>query len=152
MWFICHDFIIQEIIDYFYSKGTVIDFNNDADFLKFKESRKAENKLNRKSSINYKDVIINVYNFSYYAARKHTFSNLDKAVKFLEGCHKGIVTIDRDTPDNIKDIILKTPNPCYIISHIQHFFNAFQTVAYRRPAVMCLCCNVWQREPLNVPQ
>lgn len=38
------------------------------------------------------------------------------------------------------------------ISHIQHFFNAFQPVAYRRPAVMCLCCNVWQREPLNVPQ
>jgi hypothetical protein len=39
-----------------------------------------------------------------------------------------------------------------IISHIQHFFNAFQPVAYRRPAVMCLCCNVRQREPLNVPQ
>lgn len=30
--------------------------------------------------------------------------------------------------------------------------NAFQPVAYRRPAVMCLCCNVRQREPLNVPQ
>ena len=101
------DFIIQEVIDYIYSKGTVIDFNNDADFLKFKESRKEENKLNRKNSINYKDVIINVYNFSYYAARKHTFSNLDKAIKFLESQHKGIVTIDRDTPDNIKDIILK---------------------------------------------
>jgi hypothetical protein len=39
-----------------------------------------------------------------------------------------------------------------IISHIQHFFNAFQPVAYRRPAVMCLRCNVRQREPLNVPQ
>ena len=38
------------------------------------------------------------------------------------------------------------------ISHIQHFFNAFQPVAYCRPAVMCLCCNVRQREPLNVPQ
>ena len=101
------DFIIQEIIDYLYSKGTIIDFNNDADFLKFKESRKEENKLNRKSSINYKNVIINVYNFSYCTARKHTFSTLDKAIKFLEDCHKGIVTIDRDTPDNIKDIILK---------------------------------------------
>ena len=53
---------------------------------------------------------------------------------------------------NIKDIILKTPNPCYIISHIQHFFNSFQPVADCRPAVMRLCCNVWQREPLNVPQ
>ena len=30
--------------------------------------------------------------------------------------------------------------------------NAFQPVAYRRPAVMCLCCDVRQREPLNVPQ
>ena len=39
-----------------------------------------------------------------------------------------------------------------IVSHIQHFFNAFQPVAYRRPAVMCLRCNVRQREPLNVPQ
>ena len=39
-----------------------------------------------------------------------------------------------------------------IISHIQHFFNAFQSVAYRRPAVMCLRCDVRQWEPLNVPQ
>nr|DAH66963.1 MAG TPA: hypothetical protein [Caudoviricetes sp.] len=39
-----------------------------------------------------------------------------------------------------------------ILSHIQHFINAFQSVAYRRPAVMCLCCNVRQRKPLNVPQ
>lgn len=38
------------------------------------------------------------------------------------------------------------------ISHIQHFINAFQPVAYRRSAVMCLRCNVRQREPLNVPQ
>ena len=39
-----------------------------------------------------------------------------------------------------------------MVSHIQHFFNAFQPVAYRRPAVMCPCCNVRQREPINVPQ
>lgn len=39
-----------------------------------------------------------------------------------------------------------------IVSHIQHFFNAFQPVSYRCPAVMGLCCNVRQREPLNVPQ
>ena len=38
------------------------------------------------------------------------------------------------------------------ISYIQHFFNAFQPVADCRPAVMCLCCNVRQRKPLNVPQ
>ena len=101
------NFIIQEIIDYIYSKGTVIDFNNDTDFLKFKESRKEENKLNRKSHINYKDVIINVYNYAYVTARKHTFSTLDKAIKFLESQHQGIVTIDRDTPDSSKDIIIK---------------------------------------------
>lgn len=48
---------------------------------------------------------------------------------------------------------VKKSHPIKImISHIQHFFNAFQPVAYRRPAVMCLCCNVRQREPLNVPQ
>lgn len=34
----------------------------------------------------------------------------------------------------------------------KYFINTFQPVAYRRPAVMCLCCNVRQREPLNVPQ
>jgi hypothetical protein len=39
-----------------------------------------------------------------------------------------------------------------IISHIQHFFNAFQPVAYCRPAVMRLCRNVRQRKPLDVPQ
>lgn len=39
-----------------------------------------------------------------------------------------------------------------IISHIQHFFNSFQPIAYRRPAIMCLCCNVRQWKPLNVPQ
>ena len=38
------------------------------------------------------------------------------------------------------------------ISHIQHFFNAFQPVAYRCPAVMCLRGNVSLWEPLNVPQ
>ena len=38
------------------------------------------------------------------------------------------------------------------ISHIQHFVNAFQPVADRRPAVMHLRCDVRQREPLNVPQ
>ena len=35
---------------------------------------------------------------------------------------------------------------------LKNFCNAFQPVAYRRPAVMRLCCNVWQREPLHVPQ
>ena len=39
-----------------------------------------------------------------------------------------------------------------IVSHIQYFINAFQPVSYRCPAVMCLRCNVRQREPLNVPQ
>jgi hypothetical protein len=38
------------------------------------------------------------------------------------------------------------------ISHIKHFVNAFEPVAYRRPAVMHLRCNVRQWKPLNVPQ
>lgn len=49
-------------------------------------------------------------------------------------------------------VYTSTVSHTYSISHIQHFFNAFQSVAYRRPAVMGLCCNVRQREPLNVPQ
>nr|DAJ21174.1 MAG TPA: hypothetical protein [Siphoviridae sp. ctJbC4] len=39
-----------------------------------------------------------------------------------------------------------------ILSHIKHFFNTFQPIAYRSPAVMCLRCNVRQRKPLHVPQ
>jgi hypothetical protein len=35
---------------------------------------------------------------------------------------------------------------------LENFFNTFQPVAYRRPAVMRLYCNVRQRKPLNVPQ
>ena len=35
---------------------------------------------------------------------------------------------------------------------LKNFFNAFQPVAYRRPAVMGLRCNVRQWKPLNVPQ
>lgn len=35
---------------------------------------------------------------------------------------------------------------------LKNFFNAFQPVAYRRPAVMRLRCNIRQRKPLNVPQ
>ena len=35
---------------------------------------------------------------------------------------------------------------------LKNFFNAFQPVAYRLPAVMCLCCNIWQREPFHIPQ
>lgn len=38
------------------------------------------------------------------------------------------------------------------VSHIKHFVNAFEPVAYRRPAVMGLRCNVRQRKTLNVPQ
>lgn len=48
---------------------------------------------------------------------------------------------------------VKKSHPIKImISHIQHFFNAFQPVAYCRSAVMCLRCNIRQRKPLNVPQ
>ena len=46
----------------------------------------------------------------------------------------------------------KTLDRINSISHIQHFINAFQPVAYRRPAVMCLRRNVRQWKPFNVPQ
>lgn len=39
-----------------------------------------------------------------------------------------------------------------LISHIQHFVNAFQPVSYRCPAAMGLCCNIRTAKPLNVPQ
>ena len=50
------------------------------------------------------------------------------------------------------EVVYSTSDGIDSISHIQHFFNAFQPVAYRRPAVICLRRNVRQREPLNVPQ
>lgn len=53
---------------------------------------------------------------------------------------------------HFSEVVYSTSDGTNSISHIQHFFNTFQPVAYRRPAVMCLCCNVRQREPLNVPQ
>ena len=102
------DFIIQEVIDYLYNKGTVIDFNNDKDFIKYKELRKEENKLNRKNNINdYKNVIINIYHTAYSCAVKRTYRTLDDAVKYLKSLHKGIVTIERDTTSNIKDVIIQ---------------------------------------------
>nr|DAK08218.1 MAG TPA: hypothetical protein [Caudoviricetes sp.] len=45
-----------------------------------------------------------------------------------------------------------TPGDLLIQALSKHFVNAFEPVAYCRPAVMGLCCNVRQREPLNVPQ
>lgn len=38
------------------------------------------------------------------------------------------------------------------VNYVELFINNFQPVAYCRPTVMCLCCNVRQRKPLNVPQ
>lgn len=45
-----------------------------------------------------------------------------------------------------------TPGDLLIQALSKYFINAFQPVAYRCPAVMCLRCNVRQRKPLNVPQ
>ena len=102
------DFILQEIIDYIYNIGTVIDFDNNADFIKYKEKCKKEAKLNReKDTFKNKKVVVRIYKDGYYASTNHTFDNFDKAVEYLKSLHKGIVFIDRDTSASIKDLIIK---------------------------------------------
>ena len=102
------DFILQELIDYIYSKGKVVDFNNDADFIKYKEECQKEAKLNKKNNpFKNKEIILNLYNNPYCAALRHSFTDFNEAIKFLKNLHKGIVFIDRDTPENTKEIIRK---------------------------------------------
>lgn len=101
------DFIIQEIINYLYNKGTVIDFTTDQDFLDYKEARKEEVKNNKKHNIvDNKEVIVYTYHNAYCSAYKKTFSNLKKAIEDLKREKRGIVLIDRDTTDTTKEIIL----------------------------------------------
>ncbi|MGN0574432.1 MAG: hypothetical protein ACI4J2_00240, partial [Ruminococcus sp.] len=102
------DFILQELIDYIYSKGTVVDFNNDANFIKYREECKKEAKLNKKNNtFKNEEVIVNVYRNSYTSAMKYTSKNFSKAVELLKSFHKGIVFIDRDATEYTKSIILK---------------------------------------------
>ena len=102
------DFILQELIDYIYSKGTVVDFNNDANFIKYREECKKEAKLNKKNNtFKNEEVIVNVYRNSYTSAMKYTSKNFSKAVELLKSFHKGIVFIDRDATEYTKGIILK---------------------------------------------
>lgn len=101
------NFIIQEVIDYIYSIGVKVDFNNDPDFLKYKEDCKEEAKNRKKlNPIDTEEVIIYEYRNAYYKARKRVFKNLKYTIKALEGEHMGIVFIDRDTSDATKDAIL----------------------------------------------
>ena len=102
------DFIIQEVINCIYSKGTVIDFTVDQDFIDYKETRKEEIKNNKKHNItDNKEVTVYLYHNAYCSAYKKTFSNLKKVIEYLKGEKKGIVLIDRNTTDSTKDIILK---------------------------------------------
>lgn len=101
------NFIIQEVIDYIYSIGVKVDFNNDPDFLKYKEDCKEEAKNRKKlNPIDTEEVIIYEYRSAYCTARKRMFLNLKKAIKALKEEHMGIVLIDRDTSDATKDAIL----------------------------------------------
>lgn len=101
------NFIIQEVIDYIYSIGVKVDFNNNPDFLKYKEDCKEEAKNRKKlNPIDTEEVIIYEYRNAYCRACKRMFSNLKCAIKALEREHKGIVLIDRDTSDATKDAIL----------------------------------------------
>lgn len=102
------NFILQEFVDYIYSKGTVVDFNNDADFIKYKEERKEEVKLNRKNNtFKNEEVILNIYKHGYCGALRHTCNNFNKAIEYLKNLHKGIVLIDRDATEYTKEIIIK---------------------------------------------
>ena len=102
------DFILQELIDYIYSKGKVVDFNNDADFIKYREECQKEAKLNKKNNpFKNKEIILNIYKNPYCAALRRSFTDFNEAIKFLKNLHKGIVFIDRDTDENTKEIIRK---------------------------------------------
>ena len=102
------NFILQEFIDYIYSKGTVVDFNNDADFIKYKEECKKEAKLNRKNdTFKNEEVVLNIYGYGYARASRHTCNNFNKAIEYLKNYHKGIVLIDRDATEYTKEIIIK---------------------------------------------
>lgn len=102
------DFILQELINYIYSKGKVIDFNNDADFIKYREECKEEVKLNRKNNtFKNEKVILNIYEYGYYRALRHTYDNFNKAIEYLKNLHKGIVFIDKDATEYTKEIIIK---------------------------------------------
>ena len=102
------NFILQEFVDYIYSKGTVVDFNNDADFIKYKEECKEEAKLNRKNNtFKNEEVILNIYNNGYAGALRRTCNNFNEAIEYLKNCHKGIVLIDRDATEYTKEIIIK---------------------------------------------
>lgn len=102
------DFILQELIDYIYSKGKVVDFNNDADFIKYREECQKEAKLNKKNNpFKNKEIILNIYKNPYCTALRRSFTDFNEAIKFLKNLHKGIVFIDRDTDENTKEIIRK---------------------------------------------
>ena len=101
------DFILQELINYIQSKGTIVDFNNDADFIKYREESKKEAKLNKKNDTFKKEVTVTLYRSGYSSGDRRNFTNLNTAVEFLKRCHKGVVIINRDTPSNIKEIIFE---------------------------------------------
>ena len=101
------DFILQELINYIQSKGTIVDFNNDADFIKYREESKKEAKLNKKNDTLNKEFNITVYRDGYSSGDRRNFTNFSTAIEFLKRFHKGIVIINRDTPSSIKEIISK---------------------------------------------
>ena len=99
------DSVIQEIIDYIYSKGTVVDFDNDSDFLEYRENRKKEVKLQKKDNYLEK-AIIYVYRNYYSSADKHVFITLKDCINSLKKVHSGIVLVDRNTTTKIINAIL----------------------------------------------
>ena len=99
------DSVIQEVIDYIYSKGTVVNFDNDSNFLEYRENRKKEVKSQREANY-FEKIIIYVYKNYYYRADKHVFTTLKDCVNCLKKSHRGIVIVDRTTSDKIINAIL----------------------------------------------
>ena len=82
-----------------------MDFDNDSDFLEYRENRKKEVKLQKKDNYLEK-AIIYVYRNYYSSADKHVFTTLEDCINSLKKVHSGIVLVDRNTTTKAINAIL----------------------------------------------
>ena len=100
------DFIINEVYNYILNKGTLIDFENDKDFLEYKKICKEEYKKDKKSTLTNQEIVITTYERSHNG-RILKFNNIQETVAYLKKQKRGIVFIDRDTTEIVKCIIIE---------------------------------------------
>lgn len=100
------DFIINEVYNYILNKGTLIDFENDKDFLEYKKICKEEYKKDKKSTLTNQEIVITTYERSHNG-RILKFNNIQETVAYLKKQKMGIVFIDRDTTEIVKCIIIE---------------------------------------------